>query len=150
MGTKHFLFGIAIAAIAIGCKPRKNDFIAAPANPVAGTGGRTDLRVIVKRYSKQIDTGTVYIKYNNTTTYTDTKYDDSGNIKVQNGKPMVIFDSLKAGNYYFYVRAKDLTELAPHDDLMGTGSFRIVDTTVQFHEVYINALNDIDMHYAPK
>lgn len=145
MRTKHILYGVVIAAIALGCR-RKNEYIAPAAPIVAGKGGNAKLWVTAKHFQKEVDTGTVYIKYNATGMPTDMKFDDTANIKNQNGRFMVVFDSLKRGNYYLYIKGRDLTidKTYGFDSLWGGGRFVVVDTIAQKHDVYINVINQYD------
>lgn len=140
MRTKHILFVLLLGIVAVSCR-RKNEEIKPVADPVAGKGGNTQLRIVTKHFEKVIDTGTVYLRYNTAITQQDMKADDSGNIMFRNGNHMVVFDSLKRGNYYFFVKARDFKYVTPNDSLFGYGSFMVVDTIKQIHEVKINVRN---------
>lgn len=141
MRTKHILFVLLLGIVAVSCR-RKNEEIIPAAAPVAGKGGKTQLRVVTKHFETVIDTGTVYLRYNTAITQQDMRADDSGNIKFQNGNYMVVFDSLKRGNYYFFVRGRDFKYVKPNDSLYGYGSFMVVDTIIQTHNIDISVRND--------
>lgn len=149
MRTKHIFYGLIAASLIVGCQ-RKNEFIADPAAPVAGKGGNTRLMVTAQHYQKDVDTGTIYIKYNSTTLPIDMKFDDSGNIKMQNGRPMVVFDSLKRGNYYFYVKGRALGQYPPKDSLFGEARHVIIDTLKEDQKVFISLQNLHDQMNVPK
>lgn len=140
MRTKHILFVLLLGIVAVSCR-RKNEEIKPAANPVAGKGGKTQLRVVTKHFERVIDTGTVYIRYNTPITQQDMRADDSGNIKFQYGNYMVVFDTLKRGNYYFFVKGRDFRYVAPNDSLFGYGSFMVVDTINQTHNIDISVRN---------
>lgn len=140
MRTKHILFVLLLGVVAVSCR-RKNEEIKPVADPVAGPGGKTELRVITKHYETVVDTGTVYIRYNTAITQQDMRFDDTANIKFQNGNHMVVFDSLKPGNYYFFVKGRDFKYVSPNDSLFGYGSFMVVDTVNQTHNVNIGVRN---------
>lgn len=83
------------------CKDKKTE-TPAPA-VVAGKGGSSILRVIPRHHSKEIDSCTVYIKYNAQDLPANGKYDDSLKVvKDSSGHPYAIFTGLKKGNYYLY------------------------------------------------
>lgn len=140
MRTKHILFVLLLGVVAVSCR-RKNEEIIPPAAPVAGKGGNTQLRVVTKHFETVIDTGTVYIRYNTPITVSDMKADDSGNIKFQNGNFMVVFDSLKRGNYSFFSKGRSFKYNVPNDSLYGYGNFTVVDTIKQTHELNISVRN---------
>ncbi len=140
MRTKHILFVLLLGIVAVSCR-RKNEEIIPPAAPVAGKGGKAQLRVTTKQYEKVVDTGTVYIRYNSAITMQDPRFDDSSNIKFQNGNFMVVFDSLKRGNYYFFVKGRDFRYVTPNDSLYGYGSFMVVDTFPQTYNIDISVRN---------
>ena len=140
MRTKHILYVLLLGIIAVSCR-RKNEEIVPAAAPVAGKGGNTQLRVITKHFERVIDTGTVYIRDNSAISQQDMRADDSSNIKFQNGNYMVVFDSLKRGNYYFFVKGRDFRYITPNDSLFGYGSFMVVDTILQTHNVNLSVRN---------
>ncbi|OSZ79596.1 hypothetical protein CAP35_15505 [Chitinophagaceae bacterium IBVUCB1] len=149
MRTKHIFYSLVATALLVSCQ-RKNEFIADPAAPVAGKGGLTKLMVTAQHYQKDVDTGTIYIKYNSTMMPMDMKFDDSGNIKMQNGRPMVVFDSLKRGNYFFYVKGRSIGLYPPKDSLFGEAKFIIIDTIQQEQKVFISLQNLHDVNNVPK
>lgn len=75
---------------------------------VGGKGGKATLKITTKHHGKDIDSCTVYIKYNELNT--PSSYDDSAKaIFDSNGKPVVTFAGLKKGNYYLFGRGWDTT-----------------------------------------
>lgn len=147
MRTKHILFVLLLGIVAVSCR-RKNEEIIPAAAPVAGKGGKTQLRVKAMHYEKNIDTGTIYIRYNTPITMYDMKFDDTANIKFQNGAYMVVFDSLKRGNYYFFAKGRAFQYTAPDDSLYGYGNVAVVDTIQQVHEVNVSVRN-FNNYYIP-
>lgn len=68
--------------------------------PIAGKGGSATLTIVSKHHGKNIDSITVYIKYN--TQDAATVYDDSVKAVMINSKPTATFGNLKTGKYYIY------------------------------------------------
>lgn len=93
---------IAIAALAIfslnSCKEREDN--------LAGKGGSTVLKVTPQHHGDNIDSCTVYIKYN-TQEMPSGNYDEEIKCVMENGKPVATFSNLKKGNYYVYGRGWD-------------------------------------------
>lgn len=142
MRTRHIITGLLVAVIAVGCQ-RENNNIPNPPDPEAGKGGKTQLRITAKRYEKQLDSCTIYLKYNALASSKDIKFDDTANVKNVNGTFMVVFDSLKQGNYYMFAKGRDLS-LTPYDSLWGHGNFTVPDTAEHSYNITINVINRWD------
>ncbi len=72
---------------------------------MAGKGGKATLKVMPAHHEKQIDSCTVYIKYN--TRDAPATYDDSVKTQIAGGVPTATFTELKKGDYYLYGRGWD-------------------------------------------
>lgn len=92
---------ITIASVAIfsltSCDRNKTE--------VAGKGGSTTLKVIPQHHGENIDSCTVYIKYN--TQEMTTAYDEEVKCVMENGNPVATFTGLKKGDYYIYGKGWD-------------------------------------------
>ncbi|MBN8670825.1 MAG: hypothetical protein ACK4EY_12480 [Flavipsychrobacter sp.] len=88
---------LAVSALSIyACR----DKTSANPEPIAGKGGNAILNIVAKHHSKNIDSITVYIKYN--TQDATVVYDDSVKAVMKDNKPIATFTNLKAGKYYIY------------------------------------------------
>ncbi|MBL7682907.1 MAG: hypothetical protein JNK00_06065 [Flavipsychrobacter sp.] len=74
---------------------------------IAGKGGSATLKITPKHHSKNIDSCTIYIKYN--AQDIPNSYDDSIKAVKENGKPVATFSQLKKGKYYLYGYGWDTT-----------------------------------------
>jgi len=72
----------------------------------AGKGGNATLLVTPQHHGKNIDSCTIYIKYNTLDAPT-TAYDDSAICTMSNGKPIASFSGLRKGDYYLYGEGYD-------------------------------------------
>lgn len=142
MRTRLIFSALIVTAIAIGC--RKNETAVPPADPIGGKGGRTTLKISGKHYTKELDSCTIYIKYNAETMPADMKFDDTANVKNVNGRYMVRFDSLKQGKYYLFAKGRDLNLVKPYDSLWGGTKYVIQDTLDHTYDLYINTINRYD------
>ena len=71
----------------------------------AGKGGATTFKITPKHHGRNIDSATIYIKYN--TQDLPSTYDDSAKCVMENGKPVATFSGLKKGKYYLYGKGWD-------------------------------------------
>lgn len=95
---------LAVSALSIyACR----DKTSASPEPIAGKGGNATLNIVAKHHSKNIDSITVYIKYN--TQDAAAVYDDSVKVVVKDSQPTAIFTNLKAGKYYLLGLGWDTT-----------------------------------------
>ena len=85
----------------MACKPSKKDTVV----PTAGKGGSSFLRITPQHHGKNIDSATVYLKYNSSDA--SATYDDSAVCQAVGGLPVARFDSLKAGQYYIFSQGYD-------------------------------------------
>ena len=129
MKNLGFLRSVLIVFLVIsGC--RKKD--------TAGTGGDYNLYVHVKHHSVEIDSATVFVKFN-TSDAPDpsTAYDLSAVVSEQNGEKVAVFNGLKKGSYYLYSHGWDYTILEevegglPYEIVKGD---KRIDVTVQVTE----------------
>jgi hypothetical protein len=77
-------------------------FAACKKDPIAGKGGNAVLKITPRHHGNNIDSCTVYIKYNTKDLPADAKYDDSAKCAPVDGKPVATFSNLKKGDYYLY------------------------------------------------
>ncbi len=73
---------------------------------VGGKGGSSTIYAIPRHHSKNIDSCTIYIKYNTndlpSPNFSASQYDDSMKCVKVNGDPTATFSGLKKGKYYLY------------------------------------------------
>ena len=72
---------------------------------LGGKGGSATLKITSKHHGKNIDSATIYIKYN--AQDKPTSYDDSVKCVMESGKPVATFTPLKKGKYYLYGKGWD-------------------------------------------
>jgi len=72
---------------------------------IGGKGGSSILKISSKHHGKNIDSATIYIKYN--TQDKPTSYDDSMKCVMESGKPTATFTQLKKGKYYLFGKGWD-------------------------------------------
>lgn len=72
---------------------------------VGGKGGNTTLKVTPQHHGDNIDSCTVYIKYN--VQDKPSAYDEEVKCVMENGKPVATFTSLNKGNYYIFGKGWD-------------------------------------------
>lgn len=75
-----------------------------PDDNIGGKGGKAVLKVTPQHHSKNIDSCTIYIKYNAETPPSETTvgYDESVVCVMENGVPIATITGLKKGKYYIY------------------------------------------------
>jgi hypothetical protein len=123
--------------LAVSCQ-RKNEPIPAEPNPVGGKGGNAELRVTAKHHEATMDSCTIYIRYDANAMPTDMKWDDTMNVKVENGRYMAVFTSLKKGSYFLYGKGWDFSLEGEDKTVTGWASFRIPDTAARVYDTYLN------------
>lgn len=74
---------------------------------IGGKGGNATFKITPKHHGKNIDSSTVYIKYD--AQDLPNSYDDSVKCIKENGKPVATFNQLKKGKYYLYGQGWDTT-----------------------------------------
>ena len=90
--------GLLSTALMFSSCERKDD--------MAGKGGAATLKVTPQHHGKNIDSCTIYLKYN-ATDKPSGNYDEQVTCVSENGKPVATFTSLKKGRYYIYGRGWD-------------------------------------------
>lgn len=89
---------VIASVISIYSCERKNE-------EVAGKGGNATLKVTPQHHAENIDSCTVYLKYN--AQDMPGSYDEEVKCIVENGKPVATFSGLKKGDYYVYGKGWD-------------------------------------------
>ena len=90
-------FLIAICILASNCKPKVNCISSG-----GGKGGTGIIHITPTHGNYYIDSCMIYIKYGSLNEPGDGIYDDSQKCVLIDTLPVVTFDSLKPGLYYFY------------------------------------------------
>lgn len=99
--SKIFIAAVGLLAMTASCKDREEK----KEVNIGGKGGSTTLEATPKHHSKNIDSCTIYIKYN--TKELPTTFDDSAKCVLRNGVPVATFTGLKKGDYYLYGKGWD-------------------------------------------
>ena len=75
-----------------------------PDDNIGGKGGKATLKVTPQHHGNNIDSCTIYIKYNSQTppSATTDGYDESMVCIMEGGNPVATFTELKKGRYYIY------------------------------------------------
>lgn len=99
---------LLIAVTAFACKRIDKPTETPPSENTAGKGGNASIEITSRHHGNNIDSVTVYIKYNSSDA--GSVYDDSAKaVHDIDGKPVASFGSLKKGKYYLYGRGWDTT-----------------------------------------
>jgi|SRR5690606_34181696 len=72
---------------------------------IGGKGGDATIEATPQHHSLNIDSCTIYIKYN--TKELPSTFDDSAKCVMKGGKPVATFTNLKKGDYYLYGKGWD-------------------------------------------
>ncbi len=76
--------------------------------PGAGLGGSANLKISARHHTLNIDSCTVYIKFNSSEAPSDNIYDLNQQITMDtSGESYTIFSGLKKGDYYIFARGWD-------------------------------------------
>lgn len=142
MRTSHILTGLLALSIFSTSCVRKTTIDEPESKPIAGKGGLTTLSIIPQHHEKNIDSCTIYIKYNATARPATGVYDDSLMVVPLNGHPVAKFEGLKKGDYYIYGVGYDPDIAEP---VIGGTSFTIIDTLQNKYDVYV-AVSEIGGH----
>ena len=105
--------------------------------PVGGPGGLATLKATPRHHGRQIDSCTIYIKYNSLNPPLDSVYDDSARCVLVNGVPVATFAGLKAGSYYLYGYGWD-PQLSPPQHVRGGIPWTITQETLQSTDVPVS------------
>lgn len=73
--------------------------------PVGGKGGNATLKVTPQHHGNNIDSCTIYLKYN--VQDKPSSYDEEVKCVMENGKPVATFTNLNKGNYYVFGKGWD-------------------------------------------
>lgn len=97
--NKYFktILPVLFAASLVSCERKEPEPVI-----VAGKGGNATLNVTPQHHGRNIDSCTIYIKYNTLDKPSNSTYDDSAKCMQVNGKPVATFSGLKKGNYYLF------------------------------------------------
>lgn len=83
-------------------------FSACNKKPLAGPGGKAILSIRCQHHGSNIDSATVYIKYNSLESVNISEYNNSKKLsKDSNNEYTVQFDGLKPGDYYLFAQGWD-------------------------------------------
>jgi len=105
--------------------------------PVAGKGGNAVLNVTPRHHGKQIDSCTIYVKYNAVDAPVNGIYDDSAKCIKVGGIPVATFPGLRKGNYYLYGYGWD-PSLSPPKAVKGGFAYPLVDETTQSYDLAVS------------
>lgn len=111
---------VLLLLAAVSC--RKDDNNPEP----SGKGGKATLQATPQHHGKNIDSCTIYIKYNTMDAPSNGQYDDSAVCVQVGGKPVATFTQLKKGPYYLYGRGWDPSI---SQNVVGGTPYTIADTT---------------------
>ena len=94
------------------------------------------LNVTPRHHGRQIDSCTVYIKYDAVDAPANGRYDDSAKCIPVGGIPVATFNGLKKGNYYLYGYGWD-PQLTPPRNVKGGFAYPIQSATVQSFDLAV-------------
>jgi hypothetical protein len=80
------------------------------------------LRVTPRHHGRQIDSCTIYVKYNALDTPANSRYDDSAKCVLVGGVPVATFSGLRKGNYYLFGLGWDPMLIPPQSVRGGYGA----------------------------
>ncbi len=126
---KHTLI---IAAVALGSITMI--FAACKKEPKAGKGGNAVLKITPRHHGKNIDSCTIYIRYNTKDLPSDGRYDDSAACVQEDGKPIATFSNLKKGDYYLYGSGWD-PSIA--EKVVGGTPYTISEENLQYYNISV-------------
>lgn len=143
MRITYNIIGVFVAtALLVSCQ-RKNDIIEPAPLPPGGKGGLIKLQVTPQHHKKDINSGMVYIKYAATKMPESMIFDDSAEVKVEQGRPIAPFEELTEGDYYLYAKGTDYSLEPGKDAVMGGAHFRVIDTLQKTYDLYLQMDNPI-------
>lgn len=119
-----------LSLLIVSCKKSDND-------SGAGKGGSAVLKVTPRHHGKQIDSCTIYIKYNAVDPPANNVYDDSAVCIQVNGIPVATFSGLKRGNYYLYGYGWD-PQLSPPQHVKGGYAYPLQADSVQSFDLAVS------------
>ncbi len=104
---------------------------------VAGKGGNAILKVTPRHHGKQIDSCTIYLKYNTVDQPSNGVYDDSAKCIQIGGLPVATFSGLRKGTYYIYGYGWD-PGLTPPSHVKGAYAYPLTGETVQSYDLAVS------------
>lgn len=144
MRTLYNVIGLSLGILLISSCVRKNETIEPAAPPQGGKGGHVTLAVTAQHHEKNLTDARIFIKYASTTAPADTMgYDEARDVGVVNGRPGVVFDSLKQGDYYIFALGQDDSVIGNRFNLYGGATYKVVDTLHKTYDVYIAINNEL-------
>jgi len=123
------LIPILLLLAVASCRKDDNN----PSEP-SGKGGNATLQATPQHHGKNIDSCTIYIKYNTSDAPADGKYDDSAVCVPISGKPVATFTQLKKGPYYLFGKGWDPSI---SQGVIGGTPYTIPDTTVSTYTLNV-------------
>ena len=100
----------------------------------AGKGGKAVLKITPRHHNKNIDSCTVYLKYNTQNLPADFRFDDSAKCVPEGDKPVATFSGLKKGDYYIYGKGWDTTIA---QEVVGGTPYTIKEETTQSYNISV-------------
>lgn len=123
---------LALSLLFVACKKGDDE-----APPVGGLGGNATLKLTPRHHGRQIDSCTIYIKYDAVNPPADSVYDDSARCVLIDGVPVATFAGLKKGNYYLFGFGWD-PQLSPPQNVRGGIPWTITEETLQKVDVPVS------------
>lgn len=139
MRTIHFMTGLLLAGTFIAGCTRENPYIPPAPYPVGGKGGKATLRVTPRHHLRNLDTCVVYIYYNSK--QMRSSFDDTAYVKYIDGRSMVIFDSLKRGDYFLYAKGLNYDIEDSNKTVTGGAYFTVIDSVDRTYDLYLDVLD---------
>lgn len=108
MRTRNLAFGLLIATGLMASCARQNEVITPRPPATAGKGGLAVINITPQFHERNIDTGFIYIGYNDTTKpATLADFDLVDTVGYLSNRPGVMITELKEGTYYIYCEGYD-------------------------------------------
>ena len=103
----------------------------------AGKGGNATLHITPRHHDKQIDSCTIYVKYNAVDTPANGVFDDSAKCMQVAGVPIATFSGLRKGKYYLFGYGWD-PSLTPAQHVRGGYAYSLTTETDQNIELAVS------------
>ena len=133
-------YAMALAGLllfAASCNKPDDTPVVTPTVDSAGKGGNATLHITPRHHGRQIDSCTIYVKYNATDKPADGRYDDSAQCVQAGGIPVATFSRLRKGKYYLYGYGWDPT-LSPPQHVKGGYAYNLATETVQSTDLAVS------------
>lgn len=105
--------------------------------PIGGKGGAAVLRVTPRHHGRQIDSCTIYIKYDAVNAPANGIYDDSAKCIQVDSIPVATFIGLRKGNYFLHGYGWD-PKLSPPRAVTGGIAYTIDNEITQSYDLAIS------------